>query len=81
MGTTAAAVNITVPIVGGTGVYTGTFSSTGLPPGLTWASDGNNNGLLSGQPTTATGSPFAAALTARDNTGNFGTVTVICNVS
>lgn len=79
MGTTIP-VDFTIPIVGGTGTYTG-FSSSGLPPGVTFSGDGNNNGLLSGTPTTASGSPFTATLTVNDNGTTFGTLTLICNVS
>lgn len=72
-------VQITVPIIAGNGIYTGPFTSTGLPPGMTWASDGNNNGVLLGTPS-ATGI-FVAQLNAADSVNNTGSVTVICNVS
>jgi hypothetical protein len=42
-----------------------TFSATGLPPGITISAAG----LLSGSPTTATGSPFTVTVTVDDGKG------------
>jgi len=48
--------------MGGTGIYT--WSATGLPNGLTL---GPSTGIISGTPTTTTGSPFTVAVTVKDS--------------
>jgi hypothetical protein len=47
-----------------------TYSATGLPTGLTISS---STGLISGTPSTTTGSPFSAIVTVTDPTGAKGT--------
>lgn len=70
-------VAFTIPFVGGTGTYP-TCSGSGLPPGLTFTSDGNNNGLLQGTPTSA--GTFSATLNVVDSASNPGTEVFTCNV-
>lgn len=62
-------VNITVPFVAGSGNYIA-CNGINLPPGLTFAPDGNNNGLLSGIPTSA--GNFTPQLNVADDAGNIG---------
>ena len=53
----------------GTG-QTLSYSAAGLPTGLTISS---STGLISGTPTTTTGSPFSVTVTVTDSTGASGT--------
>jgi len=69
------AITPTAPLAGSGGVggpYT--FSATGLPAGLTMAS----NGVISGTPTVS-GGPFSYTVTVTDSAGNKGTVS--CSVT
>lgn len=68
----------TINVVGGSGTYP-TFSATGLPPGLTFASDGANGGLLQGTPTTP--GTFSPTFSVSDSLGNFGNEVFTCTVS
>ena len=56
-----AAYSAPVTATGGSGTYT--WSQTGLPGGL---SIGSGNGVITGTPTTATGSPFSVQVTVTD---------------
>jgi hypothetical protein len=49
-----------------------TYAATGLPPGLTI---NPTTGVISGTPTTATGSPFSVTVHATDTTGATGSTT------
>jgi len=49
-----------------------TYSATGLPTGLTI---NTSSGLISGTPSTTTGSPFSVTVTATDTTGAHGSAT------
>ena len=65
----AATVNVaytatTVTATGGSGTYT--WSATGLPPGLTIAA---STGIISGTPSSLTGTPFAVVVTVTDSNG------------
>jgi hypothetical protein len=60
-GTEGVSYNTTLAATGGYGSYA--WSATGLPSGLSMSS----NGVISGMPTTAAGSPFSVTVTATDN--------------
>ena len=53
------------------------FDATGLPPGLSLST----SGLLSGTPTTATGSPFAVDVTVTDSDGGMGSQNYMLTVN
>ena len=72
-GTVNASYTATVAATGGSGTYT-TFTATGLPAGLT-ISTVNNAGLISGIPTTSTGSPFTVVVTVKDSNGTTASAT------
>ncbi len=68
-GVVGSAYNQTITASGGNGSYT--YSTTsGAVPGLTLSTAG----LLSGVPTTATGSPFSLTVTASDTAGASGSI-------
>ena len=60
------------------GITTFTWSATGLPPGL---SLNPSTGVLSGTPTTQTGSPFTVHVTATDSTSASNTAIFTFNVT
>src|SRR5205085_2526501 len=75
VGTVAFPYSQQLSATGGSG--TGyTFSATGLPAGLTLS----GSGLLSGTPTSATGSPFTINVTVTDSNSATGTQTYALTV-
>ncbi len=55
-----------------------TYAATGLPTGLSISS---STGLISGTPTTTTGSPFSVTVTVSDTTGAKGTAAFTWTIS
>jgi fibronectin type 3 domain-containing protein len=68
-GTVNAAYSQTLTASGGTGPYHFALASGTLPPGLTLST----SGVLSGTPTSASGSPYSFTISATDANSNAGT--------
>jgi hypothetical protein len=76
-GTVGTAVSLQIKATDSASGQTLTYSATGLPTGLSISS----SGLITGTPTTATGSPFSVTVTATDTTGAKGSATFTWTIS
>ncbi len=77
-GTVGTAASLQIQATDSAAGQTLTYAATGLPAGLAISS---STGLISGTPTTTTGSPFSVTVTVTDSTGAKGTAAFTWTVS